>query len=143
MDIGIPRSVLEEIFENRDIEIAINEAPNPILSLHLFNLNDYEYSQLKESLTTYIEHSASNKITDRDAWAAGFCLVIIELYRREHSFNWSWSTINDSLGFNFPSKTRFTLINEGLDYLGLPKIPETYDDSYLENLISSLVVLSC
>ena len=112
-----PNSILAEILLSRGIVKKEDKLPLPALALHKYNLDIDEYTNLCKSLANYKHHASDTNIAIKDsiAWAAGFCLFIVEIYSREYKVNWSWELIEKSIDCNFSENNRKSLVDRGLN----------------------------
>ena len=137
-----PNSILAEILLSRGIVKKEDKLPLPALPLHKYNLDIDEYTNLCKSLANYKDHASDTNIAIKDsiAWAAGFCLFIVEIYSREYKVNWSWELIEKSIDCSLSENDRKSLIDRGLIDFWRRPIYQCYDhnNDHLDSLLAEV-----
>jgi hypothetical protein len=89
-------------------------------SKHDYTIKKPEYEELQNSLIFYKSYATNNSnLTEEEviAWAAAFCLFVVETYKNNTSgkTNWAWEDFESLIDCDFDDEIRENLLRLGLE----------------------------
>jgi hypothetical protein len=104
------------------------------LPLYSYSTTDNELQMLSTLLSVCPEERHSPIFGTY--WAAGYCLFVSEMYRRQYDANWSWKAFDSELELSLQPIEHKDLVKRGLDFWGRPIRYRAHGADYLGSLFA-------